>query len=230
MDPQAQVVALLNAALLTATLVGLYIRRRDSLCRSFAAYLAVALVCNRLVSVWPQMFFAEWFWGLKESLYSAFKLAVAMELALLTFSQFPRARRLMLTWSVAVVALALLLQLAPHEMGVGYVAQLTVAMPRGQIGLLCLLATFVFLAFFYRVPIHPFHRGVLAGFALYLVASAVLWTLQRWLGADAYIYLAALDPAAYAASVGVWAWAAWRPVPEMSPELRRLQPWAVPSS
>jgi hypothetical protein len=91
----------------------------------------------------------------------------------------------------------------------------------------CLLAAVVAMAVRYRVPLHPFHRAILLGFGLYLVAYTGALTLLRELGSPAaYALFNILDPAAYAASVGVWAWAAWRPAGAPSLAVQRLHPWA----
>jgi hypothetical protein len=51
---------------------------------------------------------------------------------------------------------------------------------------------------------------IVAGFFLHLTAYVLLLTLIKHLGWTAYPFLAALDPAAFGASVGLWALGAWR--------------------
>jgi hypothetical protein len=51
---------------------------------------------------------------------------------------------------------------------------------------------------------------IVAGFFLHLTAYVVLLSLVKHFGWSAYPIVAALDPAAYGASVGLWALGAWR--------------------
>jgi len=225
--PYARLLADFNALLLAMLFLGLLTQRRYRLCWSFLAYVAAVFLGNRLVVTWPEIFFTRWFASLKEAVYALLKLSIAAELGLLTFSRLPRARRLFLSVIAVLTILAALAQLAPSSMP-GHWAR--VLNPRGQASVLCLLASTIVLAAFYRVPFHPFHRSLLLGFGLYLFAYTGSLTLLKEWGPSAYPYYAALDPAAYAASLCVWILAAWRPAPALSPAGRHLQPWAEAAS
>src|SRR5207244_13438043 len=78
--------------LVLLTLAGIVARRRWASCWSFTGYLAVILVCNSLVSFWPERFFQPWFWMVRTALYDVLKVAIAVELAYRTFQAFPGAR------------------------------------------------------------------------------------------------------------------------------------------
>lgn len=224
-------VANLNVCLLAALVAGLLVSRRHRLCRSFLGYACACLLSNRLVAIFPETFFTPWFWTLKESVYVAFKFAVAAEIGLLTFWAFPRARRIFWALLIGLGLVVVLAQLLPAAAKPGDIIPWVSALsPRGQAGMLWILAGVVSLAAYYRIPLHPFHRGVLLGFALYLGAYTVSLALLREVGVSWYPMYAALDPAAFAASVGVWTWSAWRRNTELTPELRRLQPWASAAS
>lgn len=214
------------AVLLATTLLGLLLHRRDRMCRSFAAYCAAVICTEQLLVLWPETFFTFQFYSLKEGLYGLMATTVAFEIALLTFSEFPRARRLIMWGLGALLVLGVVVMFLPHGVA-GPVAWMTVLTPRWQGVILALFLALPLAAAYYRVPVHPFHVGIIWGFTLYLGAYTGALTLVRELGPGAYPLYAALDPAAYAASVGVWVWAAWRRGPELSPEARRLQPWAV---
>jgi hypothetical protein len=229
MQAHHELVAHLNFALLVLLLLGLIVHRRHRLCSAFVAYTVAVTIGNRLVMTWPDTFFTSWFWSLKEVVYGVLKVAVVAQIGLLTLSEFPRARRLFV-WLIAVVsAAALAAQFAPHSVRSGYLTWLSVVSPRGQVAVLTLIAVTLGLVAYYRVPVHPFHRALLLGFVLYLGAYTGSTTLVREWGVAGYDYCAALDPAAYAASVGVWVWGAWRRARELSPEAQRLQPWAASS-
>ncbi len=145
-----------------------------------------------------------------------------------TFSSFPRARyRLAMT--LGAVALTTLLGVAWGSRDAGYLAVLGLLTPRGKAGTLWLFVVVVAFATWHRVPIHPFHRSLLIGFGVYLALYTGLLSLiglrmEAWAGA--YAFLAALDPLAISATVGLWSYAAWRPVREAPPIVRALHPWA----
>src|SRR5204863_2905304 len=66
-------------ALVLLTLAGIGARHRARLSWSFLAYLITILICNSLISLWPDRFFVSWFWMLKQALYDSLRLAIAVE-------------------------------------------------------------------------------------------------------------------------------------------------------
>src|SRR4029453_16754283 len=101
---------------------------------------------------------------------------------------------------------------------------------RGQGGAVWCFLVVAGVAAWHRVPLHPYHRTLLVSFGLYLSTYTLLLS---WVGARAAsrpAYLAAWggqpaagpaflpeggvrearEPLAFAATAGVWAWAAWR--------------------
>src|SRR5207244_9559034 len=72
-------------------LMGLFVRHRAHLCWSFVAYLSWGLVCNSLMSFWPDQFYRQWFYLLMQGVADALKLAIAAELTYRTFRAFPGA-------------------------------------------------------------------------------------------------------------------------------------------
>lgn len=231
MDPHRALIMNLGSLHLMVLLAGLLWHRRDRLCRSFFYYALAVFVGDRLIVTWPGRFDTAPFWLFKEALYWVLKLAIATEIGLLTFARLPRARHALSLLVAGLATVALLVQLLPASAKPGdEIAWVSVASPRGQASLLVLLLAVVLItAQYYRAPIHPFHRSLLVGFALYLVAYTVALTILREMGAPGYRYFQALDATAYNATVGVWVWAAWRRAPELSPGARILQPWAAAS-
>ena len=52
--------------LILATLAGILVRRRASLCWTFTIYLSLTLVGNSLSTLWPDKFHTREFWILKQ--------------------------------------------------------------------------------------------------------------------------------------------------------------------
>ena len=208
MKPEQVFVANLVAILLAATLAGVLASGRAWLCRSFALYLASSLATNRMVTWWPQQFYTPGFWAAKEMLQALLVVAVAVELALVGFSAFPRARRIAVGGVLAVAALA--------AIGIGagpvgdYRAWLGSTVARATAGAVWSMAVVVLVAYRYGLPLVAWHRTLALGFVLYGGLYAVLLGAVGPFGWPAYGYLAALDPAAYAATVGLWTFGAWR--------------------
>ena len=92
-----------------------------------------------------------------------------------------------------------------------------------------LFALLMLACLYFRLPLHPFHRGILSGAALHLSVYSALLGIVGTRGESARAYFNALDPPVFAAAVSIWMWAAWRPdpAPALSPQLAAvLQPWA----
>jgi len=201
-------------------LVGLFVRRRATLCWSFVAYLSATLVCNSLISFWPDRFFMLWFYLLKESLYDILKLAIAAELALRIFRAFPGAAaraRLLLAPLVAALVGILLLKAIQADPGIAVLRH----HPMGQTATIWLLTAMSLLAVWFHVPVHPFHRALLLGFTSYLIVFVSLLNVLRTQNWDEMrATVSAWDTRAYLALVFFFAWSAWR----------RYDPVSVPAS
>lgn len=229
MKPEQVFVTNLIGALLAATLLGLVVRRRVTLCRSFTAYIVFVFVTDRLAVHWPEQFWTHGFWHGKEFFFAGFKLVIAAELAHLIFQALPRARRAAI--GLMIAATLVWAAAAASDPAPGSVPALGMAQARIQASAVWAFVLLVLLATWYHLPLHPFHRSLLTGFALYLGVYGTLLGLLGARGLGMYPYVAALDPAAYAATVGLWALAAWRPeeATALTPTARQhLQPWARP--
>ncbi len=208
MTPAQETVANLVALLLAAALAGLLVTGRVWLCKSFGLYLAVALTTNRAVVWWPERCYTPAFWTVKEILQAGLVLVVALELAAVALVAFPRARRVA-RLAIAAVAVATLAGMSGGVTG-GYFAWVGALAPRASLGAAWAMLVVLAVAGWYRLPLGPWHRTIAFGFVLYQCVYALqLSALARseW---SAYSYLLALDPAAYAATVGLWAFGAWR--------------------
>jgi len=213
--------------LVLLTLAGILARRRWSLCWSFTAYLAVILICNSLVSFWPERFYQPWFTLVRTGLYDGLKVAIALELAYRTFQAFPGARataRQMIL--LLVIVSSTLLMALPWDATYG--AALFEWEPRILTATIWQLNALAVLVIWYRVPIHAYHKAILMGFVPYLLVFTILLRLLNHYGWKILPLVQAADPAAYMLLMGWWAWAAWEPegAPDVSPAvLRVLQPW-----
>jgi hypothetical protein len=215
--------------LVLLTLAGIIARRRWRVCWSFTAYLAVILICNSLVSFWPERFYQPWFWIVRTGLYDALKVAIAVELAYRTFQAFPgaqaTARRVLF---LLVLVSSVLLMALPWDSSYG--AALFEWEPRILTATIWLLNALAVVVIWYRLPIHAYHKAILLGFVPYLLVFTILLRLLRHYGWDILPVVQAAEPAAYMLLMGWWAWAAWEPesVPDVSPAvLQTLQPWRV---
>jgi len=202
-------VANLVVILLGGTLVGMVWNRRLSACWSFTALLIVAMVTNRLVAWWPATFYTRQFWTAKELALSAIEALVAIELCVVTLRAFPRARRLAIVAVTCVVVVAGLVIVGSSTPD--YYAVVGIRMARAQVGIAWAYATFIAVVWWFRLPLGQFEARIVLGFALYLSAYGSLLSVLGWLGWRFYPYVAALDPAASAATIGLWLLAAWQP-------------------
>ncbi len=191
--------------------VGLWVRGRWRLCWSFDAYLIVILTCEMLVICWPRLFFTPGFWMVKEALYDLLKLGIAFELAWRTFRVFPGAGSAARRIAGLIVVVTTVVTVAASGGGLSYLTVAGELHPRVINGTIWLLAATLGLAQWYRVPLHPFHRALLASFGAYLAVFSVLLHLEGLHGWAAQPYLNALDPAAYLLLTLYWARLAWRP-------------------
>jgi hypothetical protein len=227
MTPSQVLIAHAVKILVLLTLAGILARRRWSACWSFTAYLVVILLCNSLVSFWPDRFYQPWFWLFRTPIYDGLKVAIALELSYRTFQAFPgaraTARRMFL---VLLIASSAILMAVPWD--ASYRAALVEWEPRILTATIWMLNALAVVVIWYRVPIHAFHKAILLGFVPYLLVFTILLRLLNHYGFGVMDIVQSAEPAAYMLLIGWWAWAAWEPeaVPDVSPEvLQRLQPW-----
>ena len=196
---------------LLGVLAGLLVRGRARLCWSFAFYAAAILVGNTVASLWPAGFYNPSFWVLKQGVYDALKMAVALELAWRAFEAFPgalRTARVTVLAFLAVSALALGALTPPSSYMTLWEWQ-----PRIATAALWLLTATALLVVWYQVPVHDWQRAIMLGLAPYLLVFVTLLGLLRRHGWTARSEIGILDSAAYLALAVFWAWAVWRPDP-----------------
>lgn len=226
MKPEAVLIAHVVAALLALTLIGLAARRRLADIPAFTIYLLTVLVTNRLITGWPEQFFVWKVWVVKEVVIQLLVLGVALDLADRSLRRFPRARlcALVAVGGITVMTMAAALWAEPGH----YFQAIAVLIPRLCAGAAVAFGVLALVAHWSLLPMSPFHRMVIAGFFLHLTAYLALLSLVKYFGWSAYPVLAALDPAAFAASVGLWAIGAWR-VSSVSDALEERLWWEIVS-
>lgn len=209
MNQGSLLVANLVAVLLLVTLLGVLARGHASRCWSFTAYLAFAFISNRLICWWPERFFRLWFATLKELVFAGLVVLVALELAWIALARFPRARRR--ATSVILVAAGVTAVLVSATPSSGLEERVGRTGAIANTGALLVLVVLLLVAHWYHLPLGRWHRAIAEGFILYCGAYGALLGAVGLGGLNVYRYLVALDPAAYAATVGLWLLAAWRP-------------------
>ena len=227
MTPSQLLIAHLAKLGMALCLTGILARGRFRLCRCFALYLLACLLGNLSVTLWPDTFFTYDWWVIRMTTYGALKLAAAVELVYLTFSALPGAHAAMRRVLLGVLGLTFVsLLLLPD--GGSYGSFMTTLQPHMLNGTVWLFVATVGVSLLYRVPIHPWHRSIITGFAAYLTVFGVLLRLIQVFGWHMLDVMNALDPLAYVGLLGYWTWMAWRedPVPAVDPVvLATLQPW-----
>jgi hypothetical protein len=201
---------------LVAVLAGLVARGRARLCWSFAAYLAAILIGNSTASFWPERFYTGSFWVLKQGVYDALKMAVALELAWRAFDSFPGAMR--------TVKLALLALLALSTVSLGALTPPSSYMavwewqPGVATAALWLLTATALLVVWYQVPLHDWQRAIMLGLAPYLLVFVTLVGLLRRHGWAAAPEIGIVDTLAYLCLLAFWVRAVWRrdPAPSLA--------------
>jgi hypothetical protein len=183
------------------------------------------LVCNTLVTFWPERFFVAWFWILEQGLLDALRMGIAVELGFRIFQAFPAAQA-----TARRLSVVLLVVTSAALIGIPLAANLDVVLqwqPRVLTGTIWLMNGLALLITWYRVPVHPYHKAILLGFVPYLLVFTTMLTL---LGHYSWLLRAiqSADPAAFMLLMAFWTWSAWKPEtqPDVSAAvIRWLQPW-----
>jgi hypothetical protein len=227
LTPQQILVASLAQLGLALCLAGVAARGRFRVSRGFTLYLAACLVGNVSVTLWPEVFFTRSWWVARSMVYNSLRLATALELVYWTFSAMPGAHRTARRVLLAILGLTFVsLVFLPDGGGEDSIRQ--ILLPRMLNGTIWLFAATVGVSLLYRVPVHPWHRAIMTGFAAYLTVFTVLLRLLAVLGWEVLDLMNTLEPLSYVVLLGYWTWAAWRTdeSPAIDPAiLGIIQPW-----
>jgi hypothetical protein len=193
---------------LLALLAGILWRGRARLCWSFALYVLAVLLGNVLVSFWPSRFFTPSFWVLKQGVYDALKMAIALELAWRAFNAFPGAARtargvIPSLLALSTLSLAVLTPASSYNTVWDW-------QPRVATAALWLLTAVSLMVVWYQVPVHEWQRAIMLGLAPYLLIFVGLLGLLRRHGWEFLEPITTAETFAYLGLVLFWSWAAWR--------------------
>jgi hypothetical protein len=225
--PQQLLVAHANQLAMALCLAGIVLRGRFRFSRCLTLFLVAALAGNMSATLWQDTFFTYNWWVVRQVTYGVLMLATALELVYLTFAALPGAHAAVRGALLGILGLTFMsLVLLPD--GGGYRSFSTSLLPRMVNGTVWLFVASVGVSLLYRVPIHPWHRAIMTGFAAYLTVFGVLFRVIDVFGWRILGVVNALDPLAYLGLLGYWTWMAWRrdAVPAVDPVvLATLQPW-----
>jgi hypothetical protein len=219
---EQRLTAAMAQAAIFVCIVGLVRTGRWRLCVGFLGY-ALALISLGPLQTWCPRFNTWAYWSFKETVYSALKLALSAELAARVCRDFPgakaRAERYMLLVLLLVGAGLVLKPWSRDWLQIllgDHLASIAV-------GSLWLLVSTAIVVRHSRLPVHPFHLGLLVGFAAHQAFFGFLLRLVRVVGWDAgYQYGNALGPPA-AVVFACWvAWISWRPDGEATIDYERV--------
>ncbi len=198
-----------------AILVGLAVRGRWRLSLFFAAYVLLNLITVVCPWFWPERFYTQAFWILAQALIDIVKIGIVLEVIWKTFRMFPGAasatRRAVLVLLAATIVAAMATPLASPSIS-SYSTAVRDFHPRVMDGTIWVIAATLTVAWFYRVPVHPFHRAILTLLAAY---TAFFSTAMRLLAQhDFNVYLPYLNAVNSVVSLTVnswWAYVIWKP-------------------
>jgi hypothetical protein len=163
----------LGIASMLAVLAGLYVRGHAARAVTLAPLLIAMAASAALVGLYPAC--STWsFWFAKELLHAVLFVVLGVELALRVFVPLPRARRLALAWTAAVLlGLAAALLAAPSGPRMVEVLPRIAAATAWQYGGLTLLMWLA--SWRAALETDDLHRSLLVGFALYTMFYAATW-------------------------------------------------------
>ncbi len=199
-----------------AIILGLARRHRVGVCYSFVGYLSVVAATDLLSVLWPDTFWRQSVWLGKELVIAVFRFGIALELTYRTFRAFPGARRtarsvlVLMLWVTLAVVVAGTWDLTLPVDSAAYRPLISRVLPRLINGSLWLFSAIALLVLWYRVPVHPLHKAILAGYVPYLLVFTALLNLIERVGWDVRVSASHLSGVAWVLLLAYWSIAAWR--------------------
>lgn len=215
---------------LAMALVGIFVRKRQSECWMLPVNLAVVLVFDCAVSLFPAQLFHWKVYVVQQWIYNFLHLAVALELARRAFQAFPGAAataRAVFLGILVVTALSIFAATPPGTArGTSFsVVAILSLQPRVINATIWLFVATSRLVMFFNIPVSDWHRSISLGFSIYLVISVTLLNLLKTFGWDIRQIVGFFDGSAYLALCSWFALRAWQPeeATELIPDsVRRL--------
>ena len=202
-------------AALAVALGGVIARRRVSECWMFPVYLAVVLVCESAVILWPERFFVWSAYVIRQWTYDVCAFGVAFELGRRAFMAFPGARAtarpvFLTILTITAISIFAATPAGTHGSASFYLTALLTIEPRLLNATIWLFVATARLVIFFNIPVSDWHRAISLGFAGYLVMSVTMLNLLKAFGWDIRSFVSFFDGSAYLAVCAWWACAAWQ--------------------
>jgi hypothetical protein len=201
---------------LTMALAGIFARKRQSECWMLPVNLAVVLVGDTAMILFPEQLFHWKVYVLQQWIYSFCTFGVALELARRAFKAFPGAAvtaRVVFLAILIVTALSIFAATPPgNARGSSFsVAAVLTLQPRLINATIWLFVAASRLVMFFNIPVSDWHRSVSLGFSIYLVISVTLLNLLKTFGFDIRSFITFFDGSAFLALCSWFALRAWQP-------------------
>lgn len=190
-------------------------RTRRVFCAYLLAVLTGSLVALAVFAWRPQWYATEYWWS--EMVYLVLGLAVQWELRSVVLAPYPGARRVsavligpivFCSWiALAAIAVAqppMPATMAELERDIRFVQAM-------------LLAAFVGIQQYFRVPIDANSKGIALGYGIFIGASLVNLTIWPHMQGAVRLLWPYLQPFAYLATLAVWCVTLWHTAPAESP-------------
>jgi hypothetical protein len=215
MSPFSRALTAAAAILIAVIIGGLFVRRRAASCWSFVAYLSAVASSEALIAVWPERFWRQDFWVLKEGVHNLLKLAIALELLVRIFPPFPSAyaaARRAVTLVAAALVGTLIWFAVSH--GTDYVMVVGRLNPHVNDGTVWLFTALGGYCLWYHLPLDTLHKAILVGLVPYLLVYSVMQRMVVALGWERGWIFNRTAPVAYLALLAYWAYVVWRSGPD----------------
>lgn len=213
---------------LLAALAGIFARKRQSECWMFPVNLAVVLVFDTAVALFPAQLFHWNVYVVQMWIYDLCAFGVALELARRAFMAFPGAAataRAVFLAILVITGLSIFAATPPAAVRSNasfYLTAMLTIEPRLINATIWLFVATARLVMFFNIPVSDWHRSISLGFSFYLVVSVTLLNLLKAFGWDIRPFVTFFDGSAYLALCSWWALSAWQKV-----EAREVVPASV---
>jgi hypothetical protein len=201
---------------LAIALVGIFARKRHTECRMLPVYLAVVLVCDTAMALFPAQLFHWNVYVVQQWLYNFLAFGVALDLARRAFQVFPGAAATA-RWTflaiLVVTGLSIFAATPPAAVRSNssfYLTALLTIQPRLINATIWLFVATARLVIYFHSPVSNWHRSVSLGFTTYLVVSVTLLNLMKSFGWNIQSFVNFFDGSAYLALCCWWAVSAWQ--------------------
>ena len=201
---------------LAIALMGIFARKRQAECWMFPVNLAVVLVFDTAVALFPAQLFHWKVYVVQQWIYNLCSFGVALELARRAFKAFPgaaataRALFLAILTVTAISIFAATPSAAVRSNSSFYITALLTFQPRLINATIWLFVATARLVMFFNIPVSNWHRQISIGFSIYLVVAVTLLNLLKAFGWDIREWVSFFDGSAYLALCSWWALSAWR--------------------